>query len=962
MVEKIGPYRVYERLGVGGMGEVFKAFDDRLDRWVAIKRIRPDREDAEDNRERFKREARATARLNHPSIVHLYGIFQDGDSDCIVMEYVEGRGLDTILADGPLDPLRVATLGHEIASGLAEAHSNGILHRDLKAENIIITPKGRAKILDFGLAKPILRSELDPVLTGKGQLVGTSRAMSPEYVSGDEVDHRSDLFALGVLLYECLTGQSPFKAHNTLATLKQVMLHRQLPAKQLNSRVPADLSDLIDRLLEKDPADRPQSAQEVAGAFGRLTGQLSSGPVEPPSSGTQPIFQPTTTQVSTFSASDTVLDLRPRNRWMTVVAVLALLLIGAFFLGRYLQTRDRGRIKLPPGEQIKLVLGDFANLTGQEKFDASVAQAFRTSLEPSEALNVLSPAQMRDALTRMQRPPESRIDQGLGAELAQREGADRLVMGSISSIGTNYTLVAEVVNPATLQVEFTAREKADDENQIMGAIEKAASELRSYLGESSADIERTARPLEKVTTPNFEALKAYTLGTEKAILSKRDESIAYLNKAIALDANFAMAHAKLVVIYSNQGKREEALRHIKGALDNSDRLSAVEQFYVNGWVARWEGTPDQVIENWQQMSELHPKEHAAHWNLGVSLLTYRRDFEGAAAAARLAVDTAPGTVEEKTSYNLLGDCLLALGRNDEAFAAFDKAAEFGLDSQLSALLAMRQYDEVAKRLPAASASTQNKLRALLQLDQGNLEEAIAQLAPLQRTTLAAGTELTRIYELTTDLATLRWLAGERSETVALIDEGMAFAMDHLDIQGLRTDVSPVTMLLVFGQISARLGDLPRATRILDVVSAQAKKYRLELWAREERALRAEILLAEGKRKDAAEMLDGLPRTSLAVRESAAHAAASAAELALAAERYRQLAEERTLAFIETKYTGVGLYRDVANSTLAHFHLGLILAQQGQSAPAKESFQRFLALWPRLAPGDRRLVAASSLGS
>ncbi|MCG8461549.1 MAG: serine/threonine protein kinase, partial [Holophagales bacterium] len=191
MVEKIGPYRVYERLGVGGMGEVYKAYDDRLDRWVAIKRIRPDREDAEDNRERFKREARATARLNHPSIVHLYGIFQDGDSDCIVMEYVDGKTLDHILnEEGSQDPLRVASLGHEIASGLSEAHANGILHRDLKAENIMITPRGRAKILDFGLAKPILNAELDPVLTGKGQLVGTSRAMSPEYVSGEAVDHR----------------------------------------------------------------------------------------------------------------------------------------------------------------------------------------------------------------------------------------------------------------------------------------------------------------------------------------------------------------------------------------------------------------------------------------------------------------------------------------------------------------------------------------------------------------------------------------------------------------------------------------------------------------------------------------------------------------------------------------------------------------------------------------------------
>ena len=178
MMEKIGPYRVEEQIGVGGMGEVYKAYDDRLDRWVAIKRIRDDKEQGDENRERFQREARATAKLNHSSIVHLYDIFRDGENDCIVMEYVEGVTLDKLIRNGPLEPVQAASLGHEIAAGLAEAHAKGIIHRDLKVENVIVTPEGHAKILDFGLARPLLSSELDASLTGKGQLVGTSRAMS----------------------------------------------------------------------------------------------------------------------------------------------------------------------------------------------------------------------------------------------------------------------------------------------------------------------------------------------------------------------------------------------------------------------------------------------------------------------------------------------------------------------------------------------------------------------------------------------------------------------------------------------------------------------------------------------------------------------------------------------------------------------------------------------------------------
>ncbi|MEM6796548.1 MAG: serine/threonine-protein kinase, partial [Acidobacteriota bacterium] len=400
MIERIGSYRVYELLGKGGMGEVFKAYDDRLDRWVAIKKIRPDRLNAEDNRARFKREARATARLNHPSIVHLYGIFQDeDDADCIVMEYVDGRTLDTYLTEGPLDPLRVASLGHEIASGLAEAHANGILHRDLKAENIMITPRGRAKILDFGLAKPILSSELDPVLTSKGQLVGTSRSMSPEYVSGEEVDHRSDLFSLGVLLYECLTGQSPFKAHNTLATLKQVMLHDQVSVVEVNPNVPQELSDLIDRLLSKDPAARPQNAEEVALAFGRLTGQISSGIIESPVLRGSGAHVPTS---APLAASDTMLDLRPRRRWVPGVALLVFLLVAAFFLGKLLD--GFGAPELPPEERFEIVLGEFQDNTGELALADSLVDPFRAVLNKSKTHLVLSQSQVEETLERMQRP------------------------------------------------------------------------------------------------------------------------------------------------------------------------------------------------------------------------------------------------------------------------------------------------------------------------------------------------------------------------------------------------------------------------------------------------------------------------------------------------------------------------------------------------------------------------------
>jgi tetratricopeptide (TPR) repeat protein/predicted Ser/Thr protein kinase len=271
--EQVGPYRILEPLGAGGMGEVFLAYDQRLDRKVAIKRIRPEGDVPEERRERFRREARIAARLSHPSIVHVYDVIAEGDTDFIVMEYVEGDNLRRLVRDGPLEVDRAVSIGLDVARGLAEAHRQGIVHRDLKTENILVTPSGHAKITDFGIAKRMLRDGTEESLTRGGFVVGTYRAMSPEQARGEEVDHRSDLFSLGVLLYEMLTGSSPFEADNELAILNRIVQHRQRPAREVNPVVPEELSRLVDHLLEKDPLLRPRNAGEVARALGVLAAE-----------------------------------------------------------------------------------------------------------------------------------------------------------------------------------------------------------------------------------------------------------------------------------------------------------------------------------------------------------------------------------------------------------------------------------------------------------------------------------------------------------------------------------------------------------------------------------------------------------------------------------------------------------------------------------------------------------------
>ncbi|HEY0553130.1 MAG TPA: protein kinase, partial [Thermoanaerobaculia bacterium] len=333
---QIGPYRILQRIGVGGMGEVFLAYDSRLDRRVAIKRIRPGPAVTAVSRERFRREARLAARLSHSAIVQVYDILEEEGNEYIVMEYVEGTTLRDL---GPMDVRAVLELARELAAGLDMAHRQGIIHRDLKTENVLVSTAGGPKILDFGIAKRLLDNTLDNKeegsLTADHSVLGTCRVMSPEQARGEPVGPGTDLFALGVLLYEVLTGTSPFEAESPVSTLSRVILYRQEPAHQRNPAVPWQLSKLIDRLLEKTAALRPASAAEVRRELEEIAAHLAT----PSGSGT-----PAGGLVAT--GSPTVVDFpgapkprRARPRPFHLVLGIALLLVAALALASWLLRR-----------------------------------------------------------------------------------------------------------------------------------------------------------------------------------------------------------------------------------------------------------------------------------------------------------------------------------------------------------------------------------------------------------------------------------------------------------------------------------------------------------------------------------------------------------------------------------------------------------------------------------------------
>ena len=326
----IGPYRLEGRLGRGGMGEVYRGYDERLDRPVALKRLARAAGASAHARRRLRREARAAARLNHPAVVQVYDVVYGEDEDWIVMELVEGRTL-AALADGKALPVADALRwARQVAEGLATAHARGIVHRDLKAENVMIDDGGAAKILDFGLAKHVVDAgAVDAgatATTEDGMVVGTVRALSPEQAMGRSIDARSDLFALGILLYETVAGRSPFIGAGPADTLRRICASQQTPLREIDAALPAALSELVDQLLAKEPALRPRSAAEVARRLAALEDEEAIAPASSVYPGT-----------TLLPASGNGADVRPwrrpaTGRWLLAAAAAVVAAVAAWRL------------------------------------------------------------------------------------------------------------------------------------------------------------------------------------------------------------------------------------------------------------------------------------------------------------------------------------------------------------------------------------------------------------------------------------------------------------------------------------------------------------------------------------------------------------------------------------------------------------------------------------------------------
>jgi eukaryotic-like serine/threonine-protein kinase len=625
--QQVHSYRILRQLGAGGMGVVYEAEDTRLGRRVALKFLPASGESA-DAAARFEREARMLSSLNHPNIctIHDIGTMSDAGHDrrFIVMELLEGESLRGRLHTHALAVDLAVDLAAQIADALDAAHAKGIVHRDIKPANIFITKRGQAKLLDFGVAKP--GGDAAPMdedtramaeqLTVPGTTVGSIHYMSPEQARGQDLDGRSDLFSLGLVLYEMVTGRQAFSGPTSAVVYDAILNRQPVPASQLNAEVPIELDRIIARTLEKDPKLRYQTAGDLVSELHRLRRDtearraVSSGSAPVATAGAVSRVDPSG-PVAVASGTATVAPTaRSRSRWawLGVPAVL-ILAIGGFWLWNSTRTPAFT-------ERDVIVVADFANSTGDAVFDDALKQAVSVQLQQTPYVTLLPDRQIQATLALMQASPDAPLTGAIVRELCLRAGARASVEGSIAPLGSSYVIaigVHDCQNGAAIAQEQT---QADTKEGVLKAVGTTVTALRQRLGESLASIARNDVPAE-ATTKSLEALRAYGLGVKSRLTKGEETAIPFFQQAIEKDPNFALAHAKLSVVMSNVGRRDESKAAAAKAYELRDKVSEYERLYILwNYYTRVEINDAKAKETLELLTTTYPRDFAAKNNLG----------------------------------------------------------------------------------------------------------------------------------------------------------------------------------------------------------------------------------------------------------------------------------------------------------------------------------------------------------
>ncbi len=637
-------FRILEALGQGGMGEVYLAEDTVLGRKVALKFLGEALQQDADARRRFVREAKSAAALDHPFICKVYETDEVDGKAYIAMEFVDGQELGELLGDDEVtldDRLRIAG---DVAEALSEAHKHGVIHRDLKPANIMITSQGYVKVMDFGLAKQVLGTSDDATLavsqawaTQSGLIMGTVPYMSPEQARGDTLGPTSDVFSLGIILHELISGEHPFPGSTVAEVITSIM--RDDPPPLSGARTGAldpEIERVVAKALSKDSAERYADAGALAADLGSLRKLMTSGPFEAQTG--------------------------PTARKMLVWAPIAVgVLAIAVFAGWLL--REGGGSSGPTAgtaaaEPLSVLIADFANTTGDSIFDdGALEMSLGIGLEGAPNVSLFARPRARQLAEQL----DPGAGGALGAELAQlvsrSEGLNVIVDGAIESTEGGLAIRARAIDAVTGDVLVESARDIDGKAGVLQAADAIAAELRVRLSglppESAA-----ALAAETFTTSSLEAMNAYARAQELGAAGESDEAIAQYRHAVEQDPEFGRAYAGLATVYYNLGNVDEATRYYELAMQNIGRMTDREKYRTRGGYYLLVRDYERASEEFGALTREYPADTAGPANLAFASF-FARDMEEAVAAGKRAAGLSPDNLNVR--FNL---AWYALGAGD----------------------------------------------------------------------------------------------------------------------------------------------------------------------------------------------------------------------------------------------------------------------------------------------------------
>jgi serine/threonine protein kinase/tetratricopeptide (TPR) repeat protein len=711
-----GRYKILKTLGEGGMGSVFKAHDTEVDRIVALKVIRPELAGSEEILQRFRQELVLARQITHRNVVRIYDLAIADGVRFISMEYIEGQELGEMLKSrGKLPAKDAAEIILQVCYGLAAAHEAGVVHRDLKPQNIMIDKQGRAAVMDFGIASSVetvaLLAQVSPAitegsanLTRVGSLLGTPRYMSPEQARAEKLGVRSDLFTVGLILYELTIGSLPQRPSGMRAMLTERGTNQIAPPIEVDPQMPRPLNDIITRCIQLDPAERYPSIDAL------------------------------------IQDLETWLGIRKphANNWKMLAALAALIVLLAGSLLYSLRPKVSAGTHAP----VKILVSDFSNQTGNPVLDGTLEPMLSTALEGASFITTYKRGDARKTLAKLS--GSTKLDEDSARLIAQREGVGVVVAGSIRRDGSKYAVSARAIDARTNKVIDGESATASTPEEINKAVARIAAGFRKALGDVTPKSAQLAAA-ETFSSQSLEASQQYALAQELQWQGKWDAALQAYRRSTELDPGLGRGYAGMAVILANTGRKQEAENNFKLAMSKIDRMTDREKYRTRGAYYLMERDYDKAIEQFKALEKQFPADSAGIGNLALAEF-YARNMSGAVDDERRVVALYPDNVLYLNNYGLFamyaGDFDTAIQESERLLKlnpGFEKAYICLGISQLAQgdeTAAAETYRKVAP-LSAWGASDSAVGLADMALYQGRPADALAILDPAAHADLAA---------------------------------------------------------------------------------------------------------------------------------------------------------------------------------------------------------------------------------